>query len=210
MHQSSPGAIMNGASANTPGKREGELASSKLVRVGAVGAVVAAAGYVAMFAVQMTMSGELDRPLLNVPVLVGLAGTLLAIVGLHALHRGTYPKLGVVGVWTALVGSLVALAGMIVLVTTDPASTTDVDDLGLLGAILGRDASLIGFALLGIATVRVRVLPRWCGWLIAVGLPISMLGFPFIGEGIVWALVGYALFRAEVVRRPQAPRSRVR
>jgi len=164
-----------------------------------------------MFAVQTTMSGELDRPLLNVPVVVGLTGTLLAIVGLHALHRGTYGRLGVVGVSTALVGSLVALAGMIVLVTTDPASSsTDVDDLGLIGSILGRDISTIGFALLGIATVQVRVLPRWCGWLIAVGLPISMLGFPFIGEGIVWALVGYALFRAEVVRRPQAPRSRVR
>ena len=162
-----------------------------------------------MFVVQMAMSGELDRPLLNVPVIVGLTGTLPAIVGLHALHRGTYARLGVVGVLTALVGSLVALAGMIVLVTTDPASSTDVDDLGLIGSNLGRDVSLIGFALLGIATVQARVLPTWCGWLIAVGLPISMLGFPFIGEGIVWELVGYALFRGAGVRRSQEP-SRVR
>ena len=161
-----------------------------------------------MFAVEMAMSGELDRPLLNVPVVVGLTGTLLAIVGLHALHRGTYARLGVVGVSTALVGSLVALAGMIVLVTTDPASPTDVDDLGLIASILGRDVSLIGFALLGIATVQARVLPTWCGWLIAAVLPISMLGFPFIGEGIVWALVGYALFRSGV-HRSQEP-SRVR
>jgi hypothetical protein len=161
-----------------------------------------------MFTVEMALSGELDRPLLNVPVVVGLTGTLLAIVGLHALHRGSYARLGVVAVLTALVGSLVALAGMIVLVTTDPASSTDVDDLGLIGSILGRDVSLIGFALLGIATVQARVLPTWCGWLIAVGLPISMLGFPFIGEGLVWALVGYALFRAGG-RRSQEP-SRVR
>jgi hypothetical protein len=157
----------------------------------------------------MTMSGELDQPFLNVPVVVGLIGTLLATVGLHALHRGTYARLGVVEVLTAFVGSLVALAGIIALVTTDPASSTDVDDLGLIGTIVGRDVSLIGFALLGIATVRVRVLPTWCGWLIAVSLPISMLGFPFIGEGIVWALVGYALFRAGVVCGPQES-SRVR
>ena len=193
---------MKGASANVVGESGKELAGSRLVRVGAVGAVVAAAGYVAMFAVEMTMSGELDQPLLNVPVVVGLTGTLLAIVGLHALHTGTYGGMGVVGILTAFVGSLVALAGMIVLVTTDPASSTDVDDLGLIGGLLGRAVSLIGFALMGIATVQARVLPTWCGWLIAVGLPISMLGFPFIGEGIVWALVGYALFRAGV-RRPQ-------
>jgi hypothetical protein len=171
----------------------------------------AAAGYLAMFAVEVSMTGGLDRPLPNVPMVVGLAGTLLAIVGLHALQRGNYGRLGVVGFLTAFVGSLVALAGMVILVTTDPASSTDVDDLGLVGAILGRYVLLIiGFALLGIATVRVQMLPPWCGWLIAVGLPISMLGFPFpfIGEGIVWALVGYALFRAGV-RRSQEP-SRVR
>jgi hypothetical protein len=172
------------------------MASSKLVRVGAVGAVVAAAGYVAMFPVVMTMSGGLDRPLPNVPLVVGLAGTLLAILGLHALQRENYRRLGVAGFWVAFISSLVALVGMLILVTTDPASSTDVDDLGFIGGILGRYASLIGFALLGIATLRARVLPRWCGWLIAVGLPISMLGLPdFIGEGIIWALVGYALFR---------------
>ncbi len=181
-----------------------EMASSKLVRVGAGGAVVAAAGYVAMFAVEMTKTGGLDRPLPNVPLVVGLAGTLLAILGLHALQRGSYGRLGVVGFWIALVGSLVALVGLLILVTTDPASSTDVDDLGLIGSVLGRDLLLIGFALLGIATLKAWVLPRWCGWLIAVGLPISILGLPFIGEGIIWALVGYALFRA-VGRTPQEP-----
>jgi len=178
-----------------------EMASSKLVRAGAVGAVVAAAGYVAMFAVEMTMAGGLDRPLPTVPLVVALAGTLLAILGLHALQRGSYGRLGVVGGVAAFVGSLVALVGLLILVTTDPASSTDADDLAFIGSILGRYVSLIGFALLGIATLQAWVLPRWCGWLIAVGLPISMLGLPFIGEGIVWVLVGYALFRAG--RTPQ-------
>jgi hypothetical protein len=177
------------------------MASSKLVRGGAAGAVVAAAGYVAMFALEITMPGALERPLLDVPVIVGLAGTLLAIGGLHALHRGSYGRLGAVGFWVASVGSLVALAGIVILVATDPASSTDIDDVGLIGSILGRNVSLIGFALLGIATVQARLLPRWCGWLIAVGLPISMLVVPFIGEGIVWTLVGYVLRRAGV-RRP--------
>ncbi len=120
-----------------------EMASSKLVRVGAGGAVVAAAGYVAMFAVAMTKTGGLDRPLPNVPLVVGLAGTLLAILGLHALQRGSYGRLGVVGFWIAFVSSLVALVGLLILVTTDPASSTDVDDLGLIGSVLGRDLSLI-------------------------------------------------------------------
>ncbi|MDQ4001665.1 MAG: hypothetical protein M3283_11830, partial [Actinomycetota bacterium] len=82
------------------------MASSKLVLAGAVGAVVAAAGYVAMFAVEITMTGGLDRPLPNVPVVVGLVGTLLAILGLHALHRGSYGRLGVVGISVAFIGSL--------------------------------------------------------------------------------------------------------
>jgi hypothetical protein len=181
------------------------MASSKLVRVGAVGAAVAAAGYVAMFAVEMTMAGDLDQPLPNVPLVVGLAGTLLAILGLHALQRGSYGRLGMVGFLATFVSSLVALVGLLILVTTDPASSTDVDDLGFIGSVLGRYLSLIGFALLGIATLQAWVLPRWCGWLIAVGLPISMLGLPFIGEGITWALVGYALFRAGGVRRKSPP-----
>ena len=185
------------------------MASPKIVLVGAVGAVVASAGYVARFAVEMTISGGLDRPLPNMPLAVGLAGTLLAILGLHALHRENYGRLGVVGFWVAFVGSLVALVGMLILVITDPASSTDVDDLGFIGSVLGRYVSLIGFALLGIATLQAWVLPRWCGWLIAVGLPISMLGLPdFIGEGIIWALVGYALFR--VGRRTLREPSRVR
>ena len=138
MHQSSPSAIMKGASVNALGKREGDVTASKLVRVGAAGAVAAAAGYAAMFAVEVTMAGELDRPLPNVPVVVGLAGTLLAIVGLHALQGGSYGRLGVVGFLTAFVGSLVALVGMVILVTTDPASSTDVDDLGLVGSILAE------------------------------------------------------------------------
>jgi len=181
-----------------------EMASSKLVLAGAVGAVVAAAGYVAMFAVEITISGRLDRPLPNVPVVVGLVGTLLAILGLHALHRGSYGRLRVVGINVAFIGSLGALVGMLILLTTDPASSTDVDDLGLIGSVFGRYMALIGFALLGIAALQAVVLPRWCGLLIAVGLPISMLGLPFIGEGMVWALVGYALLRA-AVRTPQEP-----
>jgi hypothetical protein len=78
--------------------------------------------------------------------------------------------------------------------------------------IPGVLALVVGFALLGIAVLRARVLPRWVALLLVVG-SLAMLGFndqnmqalmaiPF---GVAWAAVGYALWsgKGEESRQPQ-------
>jgi hypothetical protein len=36
---------------------------------------------------------------------------------------------------------------------------------------------MIGYALFGVAMIRTATLPRWSGWLVAVGAPAHLLGF---------------------------------
>jgi hypothetical protein len=66
--------------------------------------------------------------------------------------------------------------------------------------LVGALAILIGSVLLGVMTVRTRVLPWWCGVLLIVGFPLGAIldenvarGAEEIVFGIVWGLVGYAL-----------------
>jgi hypothetical protein len=77
--------------------------------------------------------------------------------------------------------------------------------------IPGVLALVVGFALLGIAVLRARVLPRWVALLLVVG-SLAMLGFNdqnaqalmAILFGIAWMVVGYVLWsgRSEAIRQP--------
>jgi hypothetical protein len=58
---------------------------------------------------------------------------------------------------------------------------------------------LVGFPLLGIATFRSGVLPRWCGLLLVVYFPVlfvllSLFSTGVIWNGLVWLALGYALW----------------
>jgi hypothetical protein len=76
--------------------------------------------------------------------------------------------------------------------------------------------ALVGLTLLGAMTLRARVLPKWCGVLLIVGLPLTVFldivtggGAGGILLGVVWALVGYALLATRGGAPAQQP-SRVR
>jgi hypothetical protein len=65
---------------------------------------------------------------------------------------------------------------------------------------LGVMVSFIGLALLGIAILRMRTLPRWFGVLLIVGLPGAVILAIVLGAlaswvayGSFWLLVGYVL-----------------
>ena len=69
---------------------------------------------------------------------------------------------------------------------------------GLLG--LGLAGLLVGFVLSGVATLMAGLLPRWCGLLLIVCLPLAgavagVLGEPGggIALGLVWLALGYVL-----------------
>jgi hypothetical protein len=104
--------------------------------------------------------------LIEVMFVIALLGTLVAIAGLHALQSERYGRL-------VAAGSLVAFAGhalmLVVATATVLAGGQALDALFPLGVL----AALVGLVLLGTATLRARMLPRWCGVLLIAVLPLS-------------------------------------
>lgn len=129
---------------------------------------------------------------------VALAGTLGGLVGLHARQAAGYGWLGKTGFLASFVGAALLLAGVVLSLLArapiggdalGPAFPDRVSWMGLWGA-------LVGFALLGAATLRLGTLPRWCGWLLVVCVPLAT-AFGNHGGGAVlglaWLALGYAL-----------------
>jgi hypothetical protein len=135
-------------------------------------------------------------------VMVGAAGLVIRArnAGRFGVLGKTGAVLGAVGVALPLVGSLIQ--GILY----------DGDyPLMPYFVIPGVLALVVGFALLGIAVLRARVLPRWVALLLVVG-SLAMLGFNdqnaqalmAILFGIAWMVVGYVLWsgRSEAIRQP--------
>ncbi len=74
---------------------------------------------------------------------------------------------------------------------------------------IGGLVVLVGFVLYGAATLRAKVLPRWCGIGFIVGLPVTIaLGevWGFVVLGVLWVALGYALWsRREAATEQQQP-----
>ncbi len=130
---------------------------------------------------------------------VALLATLVALGGLHIRQSGRTGRLGMASFLAAFVGTgllLVSAAATLV------AGQNTLDLFFLLGVL----ASMIGVILFGISVIRAKVLPRWCGVALMLGLPSSVL-FANIGGGMLlgltWIALGYALWmqvRAPVLR----------
>ena len=108
--------------------------------------------------------------LYNVALVVALLLVPVGMVGFHALQRHSYGRKGCVGFSLVVVGSLVVLLGGVVFFKLGEsgdflqASPSFVwVGLGLLGLVGGLVSMVVGFALYGVAALRARVLPRWCG-----------------------------------------------
>jgi hypothetical protein len=125
----------------------------------------------------------------------GLAGLLLALIGLSAFQAHRQPVLA----WAALVipalGSVVALAGMLGIV---------VQPSGLLGPIdpwevwfTGLLATFVGSVLFGIATVRADVLSKGSAASLAISSVIAItfsLGLPpGLGEDVAQVVLAAAM-----------------
>lgn len=127
---------------------------------------------------------------------LALAGTLGGIVGLHTRQMPSYGRLGRTGFSTAFAGTTLLLAGLALSFLLSgggafgPAFLDWALGLGLWGA-------LVGFVLLGVATLRLGALSGWCGWLL-VACPTLAIALGDYGGGAVlglaWLALGYALF----------------
>jgi hypothetical protein len=140
----------------------------------------------------------------------------LGLVGLYARQAEQTGRLGLVGfvlafIGTALVGSILVFASTVLpLIAAEAQAIFDraatPPDFLLPVFILGFG---MGWILLGLATMRAGVLPRWAGLLLIIGVTLFMISeaAPFeamlahtlvtvgdiiFGLGLVW--IGYALW----------------
>ena len=133
------------------------------------------------------------------------AGMLAALVGLHFLQRPDYGRLGAAGFVVAFVGTafvFLSTVSWLLLAGKDTPFNGFAFSLALV-------AWLVGFPLLGIATFRAGVLPRWSGVLLIAFFPVlfAILSFYETGviwNGLVWLALGYALWtrRGTAVEQP--------
>ena len=169
-----------------------------LVRLGALGAVLAGVAWIASAAVA-AIGTERNLEILGfasleeVLYVVAIMGTMGGIVGLHARQVPSYGRLGTTGFLAAFMGTAVLLLGIVfsfvVGSASKPAFLDPVLGLGLWGAV-------VGFVLLGAATLRLRALPGWCGAPLIVSLPLAIAAGDYGGGavlGLLWLAVGYAL-----------------
>jgi len=145
--------------------------SSSLVRWGGLAVVVAGVMYtgqavVGLVAPQNELFASFSDYAIEAMFVVALLGTLAAIGGLHALQKESYGRLGMASFLLAFVGHALMLASAAV--TLALAMSEALDPIFPLGFL----AALVGLVLLGIATLRARVLPRLYGVLLIVGFPL--------------------------------------
>src|SRR5688572_13293089 len=141
---------------------------------GGVAGVVAAGMWVLSFIlIQLTSLPSVFESfsdyLIEVVLLVGYAGTMGAIVGLHALQSQS-GRYGILGAG----GSLLAFIGYaIVLVVATTGSILQGGQALLTVRLTGGIAVLVGSVLLGAITLYARVVPWWCGVLLIVAFPLG-------------------------------------
>ncbi len=124
-------------------------------------------------------------------------GMLGGLVGLHARQLGLYGRLGRAGFFLAFAGAALAFVGQ---------ATSGIfpqnDMLGWLfsdpgfGFMVGILFTSLGLVLMGIATLRAGVLPRWCGFGLIALVVFSALGAygGFVVVGLIWLALGYVLW----------------
>jgi hypothetical protein len=161
---------------------------------GALGAVVAGLTWLVSGIVALANAGARSVevfgfvPLEEALYGLALAGTLGGLVGLHARQAPSYGRLGSVGFLVSFLGVSLLLVGL----------TLSLSVGRFLDQVLGLGflVALVGFALLGAATLRLRALPWWCALLLIACLPLAInLGDRggAIELGLIWLALGCTL-----------------
>ena len=139
-------------------------------------------------------------------------GVLGALVGLRARQVDSYGRPGTAGFFLAFVGAALLCVGQ-----ATSAIFRNSSALGWLfdkpgyGFMVAMNLLLVGLVVLGIATLRAWVLPRWCGFALIGVVVVSIFGAivsaggAFVAVGLLWVAVGYALWseRTASVGQPQ-------
>ncbi len=168
------------------------MSASSLTQWGAVGFMLGgvawtASGLMVVFA--NPMMGP--SPAYPVVVVIALLLTVVGLAGLHFLQRESYGYIGQVGFYTALVGITLQILG-----TGAPLLEGSSLIWPWLRFPAGFVVVLVGFVLLGVATLLARALPRWYGVVLIILQPVSVILLPYgnVWRGLVLVVLGYALW----------------
>jgi hypothetical protein len=189
------------------------MPSSVLIGRGGLAAMLAGVAWALSGVIAFAFPGEGPGPLGSISAYlvesshaVAEAGMLVWLLGLRALQSPRHGRLGAAGFVAAFVGT----ALLFVLTAFTPvqmflAYALEVVDHRAGGALVTLLFTsglflgwLVGYTLLGVATFRARVLPRWCGVLLVGQFPLLIFLMAFYGVGglalgLVWVALGYAL-----------------
>jgi hypothetical protein len=150
-------------------------------------------------------AGKGDEPgPLDILVILAMLLEVVGLLGFHALQGRNYGRIGRAGLYTSI-GSIVIFEFL--LLASVVGGDVGLDWLvavGVLGAV-------VGLALYGAATLQAKVLPRWCGILFIIFMPVGILlgDLQPIWGGLGWLALGYALWSHSGSAATQRP-SRVR
>jgi hypothetical protein len=180
------------------------MAQSDWVRWGGLAAM--GAGLLAIvYSLLGFAAGKGDEPgPLDILVILAMLLEVVGLLGFHALQGRNYGRIGRAGLYTSI-GSLVIFEFL--LLASLVGGDVGLDWLVAVG-VLGL---LVGLALYGAATLQAKVLPRWCGILFIILMPVGILlgDLQPIWGGLGWLALGYALWSHSGSAATQRP-SRVR
>lgn len=175
-----------------------------IIRLGGIAAVVAGAAWAVSGVVHFAMvypeagtgpTGSISDYLIEGAHAVAEAGMLGALLGLRARQVSAYGWLGAAGFALAFLGTALLSAITVTAIISGDALGEAVLGTIFISGVLGW---FVGFPLLGIATLRAKVLPRWCGALLLAYFPLFVFllgsyGWGGIALGFLWLALGYAL-----------------
>ena len=162
------------------------MSSSDLIRWAGLAAMVAGVAFILDILFVLTAA---EAEWTNVVYIVAALLLVVGMVGLHALQKGNYGRIGRGGFWTVVVSSLAQVVGLIVFLLGSEALIWLVFPVGFL-------AVPVGLILYGAATLQARVLPRWCGLGLIVVSPVTVVlgDYGGIVFGLLWLALGYVLW----------------
>jgi hypothetical protein len=174
---------------------------SSFVQWEALGAMLAGLAWTVAGIIDVTSAGGRAPEVLGfVPLnealyCVASVGMLGGLVGLHTRQAPSYGRLGTVGFLASFLGVLSLLMGFTLSFLAGsvvPEERAFLDQV-LLVSFLG---TLVGFVLMGAATLRLRAFPRWCGVLLITCLPLAITLGDYGGAialGLIWLALAYVL-----------------
>ncbi len=134
-------------------------------------------------------------------------------MGFHALQRRNYGIIGQVSFYTIIAATFAQVLGWLAIFAGVSAAV-----LVLFVLRASNIAILAGFALYGVATLQAKVLPRWCGILLIIAVPVLVVsvgisdfpgpGIGYAWLGLVWLTLGYLLWSRRATAAGQPSRVR--